>query len=282
MKANETFVLVETIPALSAKLYELVRAMSDTKVSIADIAALVDQDPILAARVLKIANSTAFSPRNPIETTQRAVGYVGGATVISIAMKQGAPHIFSKALAGYSTNTQELWEHSLLTAIAAREIAHASKKDIPVGLAYTAGLLHDLGKVVLAINLGNYSDLLIEKIDSLEKQDFLIAERHFLETDHCEVGAKLAEHWKLPDVFKQIMTHHHYPSDGPEEFKELLYVVHMADLTAMLLGSGTGVDTMYYSADPLAAEYVNISNKKYGKVMIKTADQYQKIIEAMQ
>lgn len=282
MKANETFVLVETIPALSAKLYELIKAMSDTSVSIADIATLVEQDPILAARVLKIANSTAFSPRNPIETTQRAVGYVGGATVMSIAMKQGAPNIFSKALIGYSANTNELWEHSLLTAIAAREIAIASTCEVPSGLAYTAGLLHDLGKVVLAVNLGNYTDLLIEKLDSLEKQDFLIAERHFLETDHCEVGRKLAEYWRLPNVLKEVMTHHHYPSKGPEELLPLLYVVHMADLTAMLLGSGTGVDSMYYSADPKATEFINISNKKYGKIMIKIADQFQKIIAAMQ
>jgi putative nucleotidyltransferase with HDIG domain len=281
MNANDTFVLVETIPALSAKLYELVTAMSNSKAGLSDIAALVEQDPLLAAKVLKVANSPAFSPRSPIETMQRAVGYVGGATVISIAMKQGAPHIFNKPLQGYSANTQELWEHSLLTAIAAREIAAVAPGDINPGLAYTAGLLHDLGKVVLAINLGNYAELLVEKLDKMEKQDFLLAERHFLDTDHCEVGLKLAQYWNLPPVFKEVMSMHHYPSTGSSELIPLLYVIHMADLTAMLLGSGTGIDTMYYTADPLASRFVNISDKKYARIMIKVSDQFQKIIEAM-
>jgi HD-like signal output (HDOD) protein len=121
-------------------------------------------------------------------------------------------------------------------------------------LAYAAGLLHDLGKIV-------FSPLLERTVGEWaarprQHDSFLAMEQELLGSNHAEAGAMLAEQWNLPTTLAQAIAFHHAPSLCPEPNRNLALAVHLGDLLAMMCGSGCGLDCLYYQMDPLAQERI--------------------------
>jgi putative nucleotidyltransferase with HDIG domain len=148
---------------------------------------------------------------------------------------------------GYDLGPKQLWEHSLATALTAAEVAkHLGVRD-PAD-AFTAGLLHDLGKVVL----GNFIDVDLNEIMGLvrsEEVSFDEAERAVLGMDHAEVAAILLHNWKLPQEIVDAVRWHHRPALWEGEDDTLVSIVHLADVLCMDIGFGVGNDGLKYRLD---------------------------------
>ena len=133
--------------------------------------------------------------------------------------------------------------------MAARYVSSKAKVELNPGLAFTGGILHDIGKGILSDYLHNSAPQLLENLQRQAIANYLEGEKNILGIDHAEAGFEVAKTWKLPDALQMIIRYHHAPQDAPEEFRPIIYAVHIGDIVAMMGGYGTGSDTLQYKLD---------------------------------
>ena len=262
----------DSLPPLSESVSALLPVMNKDSHTVRDVVEVLERDPILAVRVLKVANSAAYARRIPAETVMAAASYLGDVTILALAFRLSNAKTYESSLDGYQAVRGMLWEHSLKTAIAARMLASKAKTQLSPGIAYTAGLLHDIGKVVLSAFLKGTPEM---------TGDFLALERATTKTDHAEVGAILAQRWKLPASIHEAIAWHHEPSKAAEMQKPLVYAVHLADMAAMISGAGTGVDSLAYRLDQSYVQYFDVTRKEMFKVINQMDLEFEKMQEAL-
>jgi putative nucleotidyltransferase with HDIG domain len=153
--------------------------------------------------------------------------------------------LLSKEQTGYGLDPGVLWKHSVAVALAASHFT--TKMKVANGsVAFTAGLLHDIGKVVLNEYVAAEFSEIARRV-SEQRISFLEAERDVLGYSHEDVGGMIAEQWKLPEPMVLCIRHHHDP-DALEVPDPLVDVVHLADCTCLMLGLGLGADGLSYRA----------------------------------
>jgi putative nucleotidyltransferase with HDIG domain len=250
--------------------------VGDEDHSLGDIVHIVEFDPGLTAQILKVVNSPVFGLRQPMETVQRAVAYLGEKMIVGIAIGSCAPQVFHRPLEGYDSGPADMWEHSLKTAIASRELASLSKEKVSPEVAFTAGLLHDIGKSVLSYFLKGRTEELILRFERGETADYLQSEDAVVGTNHCKVGLEMARHWRLPEPLQGVILHHHYPSRAKEGNRSLVYTVHLGDMVAMASGTGTGIDAMGYRLDGAYKDYLVVDRNGLEKLVMSVIVEFEK------
>ncbi len=268
---------VDDLPMMSEAVSRLLEVTHDKDHHIKQVVRVIETDASLTSRVLKIANSAAFSRGRPIETLPTAIMHLGEQIVTGIALSMSSSHIYNHPLDGYGSTAGELWNHSLRSAIAARRVAQVTKSDVMPGLAFTAGLLHDIGKAVISEFLeGNTVDM-ASMFDEGKVKDYILAEKQLLDTDHTEVGLAIARRWGFPDPLCEAIEHHHYPGNARNKYRPLVYMVHLGDLLAMLGGCGTGADALAYKVDKSYWHYFQINKKQLLMLFMEVQEEYDKI-----
>jgi len=280
--------LVETIakrieekPMPSLVAFQLLKIVENEDYSLKEVVKIVEADASLTTEVLKIANSAAFFRGTPVTTVNRAVLVLGGMMVVGIAITASTAIIFQNPLEGYKSEAGEMWDHSLRCAVAARELTKSAKTSLPGGLAFTAGLLHDIGKSIISEFLVGETEKMTDSCQAGTASDYIEAERERIGTDHTEVGFSLAQHWGLPAMLCAAIKDHHNPKNSEEQFRPLVYAVHLADLISMMGGSGTGSDAMAYRIDTGYEDYFKVNNNSLQEVLITVEDDFTALKEAI-
>jgi HD-like signal output (HDOD) protein len=234
---------LEPFPVAAVRVLELV--LNDA--SSEEIVAVLAQDPGLTSRVLGLANSAKYAPRTPIETLADATWRLGTRTVASLSVTMGVASYFS----GYGRSTQRsnatLWEECLHVAFFARRLA-VRAGGIHGELAYTVGLLQNLGHVVLDRFLEEERDAIKSRTEG--GFEMLAAERDVLGIDHAQCGARMAERWGLPDVLVRAIRWHHAPGSAGD-LAALCSVVNLAEGLAFRQLTDHGI-SLLDAADPEA------------------------------
>ena len=218
---------IDTLPVLPtvvSKLMALDRARPDY---FEQVLGLLEADPNYAARILAAANSAADAPRARITSVRRALTRLGSAkasnTILTVAV--------SRVFVPRDDWEKSLWRHSLQVAIALRTLVHASPRaDIRTDEAYTAGLLHDVGRFVLFAE----SPAALRRIDEREwesPEQLMALERSTCGITHADLGALACQRWRLPEFLVAVVRRHHDSDVHPErgEVDALLAAVHFAD-----------------------------------------------------
>lgn len=261
-----------TLPAVAARLLEMIGRDDN---SLRDVAKIVQNDAALTARILRVANSAAFSRGKPITSLFRAVMHLGMRIVAGITVGSCASSLMNRRLDGYGSDVGELWNHSLRTAVASREFAFFTNHTVLEDLAFTAGLLHDIGKAVIAEFLAAESETAVGEARNFKVTEQLELERRQLGTDHAEVGLAVAERWGLPKPLSVAIRHHHRPSAVEDsQYRALVYTVHLGDLVAMMSGTGTGSDTMAYSLDEGYQEFIRITEPELSRLLVNVQNEF--------
>lgn len=273
--------IIKSIPMLSASASQLLQLTSKADHELMEVVNLVKTDANLTARVLKVVNSAAFGLINEITSIDRATSYLGERIIVSIAVGDCAGKLFEKELVGYEAAGGALWKHDLRTAIAAREVVVQSGADINADLAFTAGLLHDIGKSLISDYLQGTAPEAIELINAQDSQDYIEAEEKIIGIAHTDAGFELAQAWQLPEELAEVILYHHQPGNASEEFRPLVYAVHLGDNIAMMGGFGTGADSMQYRLDPNYTKYLNLSPKTLDSVMLTVDMEFEKLEESL-
>ncbi len=267
---------IEKLPAVSPHTIQIVRMAADPAFELHDLAELVSMDITLAATCLKLVNSAQFGLKRQISSVEQAVAFLGSREILNMTITSSLGDVFDRPLEGYSSESGDLWMHSLRTAIASSMVAAAVFPGTASTSAYTAGLLHDIGKVALSDSLTPYSSEIIAGLGKGENGDFAGSERRVLHMDHAEAGWLLAQQWNIPDSICAVVRYHHAPENAPEEHRELCIAVHIGDILAMLGGYGTGADTLSYRIDPLAEEVLRHHNDTVVKLMLNIEGEFVK------
>lgn len=269
--------VIKSVPLLSASASQLLQTTTDPDHDLRDIVHIVKTDATLTARVLKVVNSAAFGLINEITSLDRAISYLGERLIVGIAIGDCASQLFNKELKGYEGEHGDLWRHDLRTAIASREVVVQSGSEISPDLAFTAGLLHDIGKALISDYLQGTAGEVLEKIESEQFSDYLSAEEELIGFDHARAGYELALVWKLPSSISEVIRFHHTPSEATEEHRELVYAVHLGDNIAMMGGCGTGADSMQYKLDADYTQLIDLKSNDLASVMLTVNEEFSKL-----
>jgi putative nucleotidyltransferase with HDIG domain len=267
MKAKTFIARVTDLPTPSPVLLKLMDLLNRSDVENEQVVQVVKSDGVLCAKLLAACNSAAFGLAEPVGSVEQAVFYLGNQQIYRIILALGVGKSLSRALPAYLIEDRELWRHSLTTAVAAEAtLLGGCSLAIDPSVAYTAGLLHDIGKLVLSQFMSETSVAAIRGLIEYQGQSRLEAERAILETDHAEVGACLLQSWRLPEIIVEAVAHHHAPVLTPRPL--LSAVIHVADCVAHQLGASTGWDAYALRVDVNAVAALGFGPEKMERILI--------------
>ncbi|HUU43872.1 MAG TPA: HDOD domain-containing protein [Planctomycetota bacterium] len=217
------------LPALASVVTNVMSAVID-ETSASDIATIIQKDSSITARILKVINSAYYGLSGHVSTVSQAVPLLGVQVVKNIVLTFSVLDIFTDSRKG-GFDFQKLWEHCFATGVAAQILAREADYEDPEE-ALVAGLLHDIGVLIFTKHeLKDYCDALREAEDSGEP--LVDVEQRRLGITHAEVGALLAEKWKLPDILVVPVRYHHHdilPEELRGQSRLLTDIIHVADL----------------------------------------------------
>jgi putative nucleotidyltransferase with HDIG domain len=232
---------VNELLALPFAVARVIQLCNSSTASATDLVQPIRADPALASMILRRANSVTYGGRELCTAMQQAVVRIGVRETRNIAATFSVFDLFSKETKSFGFNRFWFWLHALTVAAAAQFLAKQLKLRQPED-AFLAGLLHDIGKMVLDDFLNTEYQSAISKA-GIETMPIRKAELAIFEVDHAYVGGKLAEQWKLPDfVCEAIANHHQYEKMAAEEKPTLPAVVCLADQVAKAMRIGHGGD----------------------------------------
>jgi len=230
---------MEHLPTVPALYQALVEALQDSETSIDDIGRLIGRDIGMTAGMLKLVNSAFFGLGRTLSDPTEAVYHLGLDTVKSLVLAIGAFVQFCSQGAG-AERVRQIWLHSLAVAACARMIASAEGAERKIqDEAYVAGLLHDVGKLVLVVNLSGEEHRMLRLAKEGERRD-REAECEVFGADHAAIGGYLLGLWGLPAPLVEAVAYHHQPILGPTSAYTPLTAVHVGNALAQGAGAGDG------------------------------------------
>jgi len=247
---------VQALPPLPAFTMQVIALTKNPATSLKALEAVISQDMALAVSVLRQANSAYYGYARRISSLQEAIVRLGFQAIQGLAISAAVAPLLKTKLVGYEINQEGLWKHSLFTAMAAKRLCQLCK--LPYGdVAFTAGLLHDMGKLVISLYVQKVGDYFLKKVTE-SGFSYVELENKVIGFDHARVGGFMARAWNLSDDLIAAISFHHSFSDA-RNYAELAGVIHVANGLASLLGIGGGVDSAF---NPLQQEAVDLVTSK--------------------
>ena len=221
---------IDDLPTLPFIAMEVNKMLLDYDISISKLAKTIEKDQAIVPRILKLVNSAFFGFRSKIGSVSHAVVLLGFNTVRNAVVSISIIDTFSKdkeALEGFDVT--EFWKHSLAVAVISRHLAEKTRLQLPDD-SFTAGLLHDIGKIVL---FQHFQDLFKKVWTSARENNlsFYDAEKKEIPITHARIGGYLAKKWQLPEFLHDAIKYHHALSKNANDFN-LLMTVHIANIIA--------------------------------------------------
>ena len=258
---------VKTLPPAPRIVSELLGLLRQEDVPVDRIVELITFDPALTAKVLRRCNSAAFGGSEPVHNLSEAVARVGFNDVYRLVAAVVGESLLEAPQRGYGIAAGELWHHSVTAALAARVTAAAA--GIDENIAFTAALLHDIGKLVLSDLLERAYDAVMQETSS-SGHSFLEAEQILLGSDHAAIGGRLLERWNFPDNLVHAVRHHHDPRAAtPHE--HLAACVHVSDVIAHCLGEAHGYQAFAVRVQGEALELLEITATELDGLTLESA-----------
>ena len=216
----------------------ITKIINDPKSSAKDFKEIIQIDPPLTARLLKLANSVYYSPQTRISEIQQAIIWVGYEALKELALSQKVCEIFAgdSTLEGYSRSL--LWKHSIAVALLSKMIYRKEFREKGENI-YVAGLLHDIGIIALDQFCEEEFRLILSKTKT-EKKNHTKTEKKVLGFDHAEVGKAMASNWKLPQGLSEVIGCHHNPDNIAQEFVRACSTLYVADYACQQKHLGYG------------------------------------------
>lgn len=253
----------EYIPPLPEIAIRVIQLIDDEEVSAKELASLMSKDPGLTSYVLKICNSAEYGLPRTVSSISQALMYLGFHMVRNLVITSSLREYYELASAVYGYEEGGLWHHSLACAMVAESLCDECYPDLR-DTAFTTGILHDLGQLVLGMKIGGSNES-IEMLMAEEDITDLKAEQEVLGFSHDLLGGLLAYQWNLPTSMTLAIRFHHAPSES-KRGQMLTGIIHLADAIALKLGYGVRVKQLVYPVKPIAMDMVGIDKTQIARV----------------
>lgn len=245
--------------------------------AVQQIEAALRQDPGLTANLLKLANSAYFGIPSRVGSVRQAVMLLGLKRVVQLVVAACAGAMLDADVPGYDLPAGELWRHSLAVSVAAKGLARELKLEAADEI-FTAGLLHDVGKLIL----GQFVQEEYARIEQTLAQGmpFECAEAAVLGMDHAEIGAQVLAQWSLPENIVQAVRWHHRP-EMSERLDVMLDVVHVANMLCLMIGIGVGREGLLHEPSPVVTRRLGLEPPHLEKVASQTLQWVGELSQAL-
>jgi len=211
-----------SLPAIVHRIFAEMDSPNSTAIRIGRI---INDDPAITARLLKLVNSPFYGFTSKVDTVYRAIALIGHRELHSVVLAASAIKVFS-GIPSDLVSMPIFWKRSLYTAVVARVLA-AFRREKEIERFFIAGLLHDIGSLLLYLQLPEQMTQAI-KLHQSEHMPLWQAEKEIMGFDHAQVGGDLLKKWSLPPILCQSVRYHLYPENAPESYKDGAQLVHLA------------------------------------------------------
>jgi HD-like signal output (HDOD) protein len=236
----QTLQCLDRLPKLSPLTTQLLAQLSRRNCDVQELTEIVEKDPVLSAQILRLANSAVFGRLRPVDSVRHAVAMVGIGAMRKFALGSSISNLFSRTKMAANFSIVRFNVHSVATAtlveLLAEEIPFESAED-----AFLAGLLHDIGKLLIAVSLPRQYDNILA-LTAVNGVSLIEAECDVLGIDHAELSGLAVSRWELSEAIEQASRYHHEPGEPPtagraHSQKPALHLgVHCADAFVNQLG----------------------------------------------
>lgn len=262
---------VQDLPSLPAVVMELLGSIEQENIDISVLAKKVSYDQALTAKTLRLANSSSYALQVKVATIQQAITFLGFQTTRNLITAAAVTGCFPNGKCpGF--NDKAFWRHSIATAVCARSLARRLRFNQDV--AFTAGLLHDIGRLVLVTG---HPEAYGEVLAWHRRHDgeWLEAERAVLGIDHVDAGVALAEHWNFSDTMRQAIAFHHMPETPGAGF--LAAIVHVANAVVHALDLAGEEDELVPALSSIAWDAMGLNEDAYLDLFRETEQQLEEM-----
>ncbi|GAB4559198.1 MAG: HDOD domain-containing protein [Anaerolineae bacterium] len=260
------FSITERLPSLPQTTLKALDIINDPLFDVKELARVIGLDETLATRLLQWANSPFYGLRYKVATIERAILVVGTAAIRDLLLAASVSEMVNRKMPGYGLERGDLWRHSVAVAAGAQWLAQRERYDRP-DQAFVAGLMHDIGKLVID-ELLRLERTWRNEWHELQQRgmSFLELEREVTGMDHAQLGGRIAEHWNLPELLREAIACHHDPASA-ENDQRLATIVHLADAGALMLGVGLGHDGLSYDVDVPSSKAIDLDDETFQAMM---------------
>ncbi|GDY14184.1 metal-dependent phosphohydrolase [Planctomycetota bacterium] len=236
---GEVMSAIDKVPPMPAVVQSLLKQMGNQQSSTSDFEDLIRQDMVIAGRLLKLVNSPFYNLSNPVASLSQAVTLCGLSSLRALVLASSTANLMNLDLSAYGFAEKGLWKNSFATAALAKAVAQESKAGPQCEEEwFVAALLRDVGMLVLGPFLAK-ADIKLRADPDRAEIDILRRERQVLGYDHCWVGERIGERWKLPEPLRLcIARHHRIPTDVSASTMRQLAAVRIAERIGYAAGIG--------------------------------------------
>jgi len=267
---------IKTMPSLPTSVTKVLEVCNNLHTSPADLNHVISLDPVLVGRVLKLINSAYYGLGQPITSLVRAIIMLGINTVKNLALSSTVMGHLSTKRSLKGLDMEGFWRHSLCVGVSSKLLA--IKRGIDPKLTeeyFTAGLLHDIGKIPLnAVLLKDY--VLTVSTADRERVPLCKAENKALGLNHCDTGAKIVTAWKLDGAVGDAITHHHSYSDYSGDHMDVLYTVAAANRFSTYSGIGFSGDRHPEPLSALVWDVLKVSSEVFDEIEENVSKEIEK------
>ena len=257
---------IKPIPQIALKLLRMIR---NDLYSMDDLADEIKKDQIISAKIIKLCNSAYFMRKIVVDSIERALVVLGEKHLLQMVVSASMEDFFGNESSGYSLCKGGLFKHAVGTALICEKLASYNDK-IKSDIAYTAGLLHDIGKIALDQFMDKAYPLFYRRTQ--EKSETLVnVEKELFGLNHTEAGCKLGEMWELPERLIDVIKHHHRPEEAEYDI-ELNHLVYIADLLMSRFIVGQELERLDTDSFNSRLEKVGLKAEQFPKVIEEISD----------
>jgi putative nucleotidyltransferase with HDIG domain len=262
---------VQHLPPAPKILPQLLALLGREDIEASHVVDLMMYDPSLTAAALQLCNNAHFAGASPATDLNEAVARLGFNRIYQLVAAVSGSRALTPPQKGYGINEGELWKHSVTTAVAGQLMAKELGED--ENLVFTCGLLHDIGKVVLAHSLEHIYSKMIEDVDKFQ-QSLLDTEKRLLGAQHAEVGGRLLARWKFPSNIVAAVWFHHDPRAAAQH-ERLAAFVYLANMIAYFIGHGFGHHAFAMRGRAEALDILGMKGDDLPRFMIQTYENFE-------
>ncbi|WP_017941571.1 MULTISPECIES: HDOD domain-containing protein [unclassified Thioalkalivibrio] len=267
----------EALCSFSGSYNTIFTRLSDPTANVAGITEAVELDPTIAAKTLRMANSSLYGFPEPIDTLHRAVSIIGLQQMRQIVLSTIVIQHF-RGLPVIGVDMESFWRHSIAVGVLSRSIARF-RREANIERLYLYGIMHDLGRLLLFLHLGTGTE---ELINIREREQCLLfeAERELLGFDHAAIGSGLLEQWGMAPAQVEATRYHHAPEEA-RAFPVETAIVHVADSIANSLRLGSSGERFVPPVAPETFDRIGLEMPIYEDIIghaCKHLDQMQAIL----
>lgn len=277
---------VLSLPALPTIIAKMIELMDDPRTSASQLTKLISTDQVLTAKILKLANSAYYGFPRRIGTINLAIVVLGFDTIKDLGLSASIVERFKKRSNDPLFDMSLFWEHSIACGVIGKRLARELNYRVS-GEVFVAGLMHDIGKLILnQYFLKEFSEIM-QRIRNEEKS-FLQSEMEIIGVSHAVIGSWLAEKWNLPTQLVEVIEFHHNPDKAPEQ-SQIASVIQFADHLCKWREIGNSGDTIVPQLNPDTLKKLNvkIKDKKidyeyYGELVDSEFEKAETLISLIQ